>query len=92
MQANAPILAYDWAALGEHNMRERVRPDEWQSVDGPGARHLRREEPQHPPQRFARAGRGAPDAELRVLEGMGHRLKVPVLAPVQAEFLGDTGR
>ena len=88
MEATAHTLPYDWAALDEHNMRgDPLRPAEWASVTVPalvvyGARspaNLRK---------GSRALAGVlPDAELRVLKGMGHRLKVKVLAPVLAEFL-----
>lgn len=93
MQANAPTLAYDWAALGEHNMRgERLRPDEWQSVTVPALVIHGAKSPSTLRNGSRALAEVLPDAQLRVLEGMGHRLKVPVLAPVLAEFLGDTGR
>ena len=36
MQANAPTLRYDWAALGEHNMQGHpLRAEEWASITVP---------------------------------------------------------
>jgi pimeloyl-ACP methyl ester carboxylesterase len=87
MEANAPTLRYDWAALGEHNMNGTpLRPDEWASVTTPalivcGGKST---------STLKRAARELvtvlPNAQLRVLDGMGHRLKVDRLAPVLSEF------
>jgi pimeloyl-ACP methyl ester carboxylesterase len=88
MVANAPTLRYDWAALGEHNMQgDPLRADEWATVTMPalvcyGAKSS--STLQHGSRELAQT---LPNAELRVLEGMGHRLKVKLLAPVLADFL-----
>ncbi len=88
MQANAPTLVYDWAALGEHNMRgDALRAEEWASVTMP-ALVVCGTKSSSTLQNGARAlSEVLPCADLRVLDGMGHRMKVAVLAPVLAEFL-----
>jgi pimeloyl-ACP methyl ester carboxylesterase len=87
MQANAPTLRYDWAALGEHNMQGRpLRAEEWASITVPALVVYGGKSPsslQHGARALADV---LPNAELRVLEGMSHRLKVEVLAPVLADF------
>ena len=87
MRANAPTLRYDWAALGEHNMQGRpLQAEEWASVTMPALVVYGGDSPSGL-QNGARALAGIlPDAELRVLDGMGHRLKTNVLAPVLGEF------
>jgi pimeloyl-ACP methyl ester carboxylesterase len=72
MAANAPTLAYDWAALGEHNMQgEPLRPAEWEAVTMPALVVYGGESPRN----LRHGSRGLaevlPDAQLRVLEGMG---------------------
>jgi pimeloyl-ACP methyl ester carboxylesterase len=88
MTANAHTLRYDWAALGEHNMQgDPLRPAEWASVTIPALVVYGAKSPANL-QNGSRALAGVlPNAQLRALEGMGHRLKVDVLAPVLAEFL-----
>ncbi len=91
MKANAHTLPYDWAALGEHNMKgDPLRAAEWASIAVPvlvayGAKSASN----------LRKGSEAlaeilPNAEVRVLEGMNHKLKVKILAPVLSEFLGES--
>ncbi len=90
MQANAPTLRYDWAALGEHNMEGRpLREDEWASVTAPALVVYGGKSPSSLQNGSRALAEVLPNAQLRVLEGMGHRLKVNVLAPVLAEFFGQ---
>ena len=88
MEANAHTLPYDWAALGGHNMQGKpLKADEWASVTVPALVVYGGKSPSNL-QKGARALAAIlPDAESRVLDGMGHRLKVDVLAPVLDEFL-----
>lgn len=89
MQANAPTLRYDWAALGEHNMQGHpLRVQEWASVTVPALVIYGGRSPSSLQNGSRALADVLPNAELRVLEGMGHRLKVKVLAPVLAEFFG----
>ena len=89
MAANAHTLPDDWAALGEHNMQgDPLRPDEWAPVTVPvlvvhGAKTSSNVA------KGSRALAGVlPNAELRVLEGIGHNLKVDAITPVLRDFLG----
>lgn len=88
MEANAHTLPHDWAALGEHNMQGKpLISAEWASVTVPALVVCGGKSPSSL-QKGARALAAIlPDAELRVLDGMGHRLKVDRLAPVLDEFL-----
>jgi pimeloyl-ACP methyl ester carboxylesterase len=88
MQANAHTLGYDWAALGEHNIQgNSLRPAEWSSVTMPVLVAYGAKSPSNL-QKGSRALAGVlPNARLRALQGMGHRLKVNVLAPVLVQFL-----
>jgi pimeloyl-ACP methyl ester carboxylesterase len=87
MKATAPTLPYDWAALGKHTMYGApLDPAEWASVTMPtqvvyGSKTMD----------VLRQGSRAlaevlPNAELRELEGVSHNIKMPLLAPVLAEF------
>jgi pimeloyl-ACP methyl ester carboxylesterase len=87
MKATAPTLPYDWAALGKHTMYGGpLDPAEWASVTMPtqvvyGSKTMD----------VLRQGSRAlaevlPNAELRELEGVSHNIKMPLLAPVLAEF------
>lgn len=88
MQANAHTLAYDWAALGEHNMQgDPLEPAEWASVSVPALVVYGAESPANLQNGSRALAAVLPDAQLAALDGMGHRLKVKVLAPVLAEFL-----
>lgn len=94
MRANAPTLRYDWTALGEDNMQGKpLRADEWASVTV-AALVLYGAKSPSALQNGARALADVPppDAELRVLEGMGHRLKVRLVAPALAEFFSMSTR
>lgn len=89
MKANAPTLRYDWAALAEHNMQGRpLRTAEWASVTMPVLVVYGAKSPSSLRNGARALAEVLPDAELRELAGMGHRLKVNVLAPVLAEFFG----
>jgi pimeloyl-ACP methyl ester carboxylesterase len=92
MKANAHTLPYDWAALGEHNMQgEPLRPVEWASVAVPALVAYGAKSPaplRHGSHVLAEV---LPNARLEAVEGMGHRLKVKLLAPVLAQFLADAG-
>ncbi|MBV9804780.1 MAG: alpha/beta hydrolase [Solirubrobacterales bacterium] len=89
MKANASTLPYDWAALGEHNMQGNpLQAQEWASVTMPALVIYGGKSPSTLQNGSRALADVLPSAELRVLDGMGHRLKVPVLAPVLAEFLG----
>lgn len=93
MQATAPTLPYDWAALGEHNMQGReLRAEEWASVTVPALVVYGAESPSSLRNGARALADVLPNAQLRVLEGMGHRLKANVLAPVLAEFFGQLTR
>ena len=89
MAANAHTLPYDWAALGEHNMQgDPLQPDEWAAVTVPAV-------VVHGAKTSSNVRKGShalasvlPNAELRVLEGIGHNLKVDAITPVLREFLG----
>lgn len=92
MEATAHTLPYDWAALGEHNMRgEPLRPAEWASITLPALVVCGAKSPTNLQKGSRALAAALPHGELRVLEGMGHRLKVKVLAPVLAEFLAGDG-
>lgn len=92
MEATAHTLPYDWAALGEHNMNgDPLRPAEWASVTVPALVVYGAKSPSNLQKGSRALAEVLPHAELRVLEGMGHRLKVKVLAPVLYEFLRGSG-
>lgn len=88
MRANAHTLPYDWAALGEHNMKgDPLRATEWAPVSMPALISYGAKSPSNLQKGSRALAEVLPSAELRALEGMGHRLKVKVLAPVLSEFL-----
>ncbi len=88
MAANAHTLRYDWAALGEHNMQgDPLSPDEWSSVRVPALVVYGAKSPANLKKGAHALADVLPDARLRSLEGVGHNLKVKLLAPVLAEFL-----
>jgi pimeloyl-ACP methyl ester carboxylesterase len=88
MTANAHTLSYDWAALGEHNMRgDPLRPDEWSSVRVPALIVYGSKSPANLTKGARALAEVLPNAQLRSLEGVGHNLKVNRLAPVLSEFL-----
>jgi pimeloyl-ACP methyl ester carboxylesterase len=91
LSANAMTLPYDWAALGQHNMRgEPLRSEEFASVTVPtlvvhGAKS---------PTNLQKGSRALadvlPDAELRSLAGASHNLKARALAPMLLEFFASS--
>ena len=91
LTATAHTLPYDWAALGQHTMYGAPLRREWAAVT---VRTLVVYGAKSPEvlQRGSRALADVlPNAELRELEGVGHNLKMKVLAPVVAGFLtGET--
>lgn len=88
MMANANTLPYDWAALGEENMKgDPLRP-EWAAVTVPTLVVYGGKSPSSLQKGSRALAAALPNTELRVLEGVGHRLKVDALAPVLAEFFG----
>jgi pimeloyl-ACP methyl ester carboxylesterase len=90
MAANADTLRYDWAALGEHNMQgNALRPAEWASVTVPALVVYGAKSPTNLQKGSRALAEVLPNAQLRGLDGMGHRLKVDILAPVLAEFLDE---
>lgn len=90
MEANAPTLRYDWAALGEHNMQGGpLRADEWGPVTVPALVICGAKSSSGLRNGSRALAEVLPDAKLRVLDGMGHRLKVNLLAPVLADFLAN---
>ena len=90
MAANAHTLRYDWAALGEHNMQgDPLRPAEWASVTMPALVVYGAKSPSNLQNGSRALAEVLPNAQLRALDGMGHRLKVDILAPVLAEFLAE---
>jgi pimeloyl-ACP methyl ester carboxylesterase len=91
MKASAHTLPYDWAALGEHNMEgDPLLPEEWASVTVPALVVYGGSSPSNLQKGSRALAEVLPNAELRELEGMSHRLKVEVLAPVLAEFLAES--
>lgn len=91
MTASADTLPYDWAALGAHNMQgEPLRRDEWSSVTVPVLVAYGEKSPDNLKNGSRALAEILPNAELRALPGIGHRLKVAVLAPVLSEFLAGS--
>lgn len=90
MEANAPTLRYDWAALGEKNMHgDPLRAEEWASVTMPSLVIYGGKSSTTLKNGSRALAEILPNAKLRQLEGMGHRLKVDVLAPVLVDFLAN---
>lgn len=87
LEANAMTLPYDWAALGEHNMRgEPLRTSEWASVTVPTLVVYGAKSPTNLQKGSRAVAKVLPDAEARTLEGVSHNLKVKPLAPMLLEF------
>ncbi len=93
MAANAHTLPYDWAALGEHNMQgDPLQPEEFASVTVPALVVYGGKSPGNLRKGSEALAAVLPDAQLRVLEGIGHNLKVDAIAPVLEEFLSPASR
>lgn len=90
MCANAPTLRYDWAALGAHNMKGApLDPAEWRTVTVPALILFGGKSPSSLKNGARALAEVLPDAQLQELEGVGHRLKVALLAPVLRDFLAS---
>ncbi len=88
MEANAHTLPYDWAALGEHNMQgQPLLPEEWASVTMPALVVYGGKSPANVQKGSHALAEILPNAQLRVLDGVGHQLKVGLLAPVLEQYL-----
>jgi pimeloyl-ACP methyl ester carboxylesterase len=87
MTANAHTLPNDWAALGAYNMQgDPIRRDEWSSVTARTLVIYGGKSPSNLQKGSRALAEALPNAEVRVLDGMGHRLKAEALAPVLAGF------
>lgn len=91
--STAHTLGYDWAALGAHTMYGApLDPAEFASVTVPAQVVYGSKSPS-PLQQGSRAlAEVLPSAELQVLEGVSHAVKMPVLAPVLADFVTAESR
>ncbi len=89
MAANAHTLPYDWAALGEHNMQgDPLQASEWASVTVPAVVVYGAKTSSNVRNGSDALASVLPNAELRVLGGIGHNLKVDKITPVLREFFG----
>ncbi len=90
LEAGAMTLPYDWAALGEHNMRgEPLRTAEWASVTVPTLVVYGAKSPTNLQKGSRALADVLPQAELRTLPGVSHNLKVKPLAPMLLEFFAQ---
>lgn len=90
IEAMAPTLVYDWAALGDHNMHGNpLDPDEWSAVTIPTLVAYGAKSPSSLQKGSRALAAILPDAQLRKLQGMRHSIKAKVLAPALAEFFAD---
>ena len=88
LKETAHTLLYDWAALGKHMMYGApLNPDEWGSVTMPTLVVTGAKSPAVLQQGSRALAEVLANAELRLLAGVSHNLKMNVLAPVLAEFL-----
>ncbi len=93
LEATAHTLPYDWAALGEHNMQGApLRPAEWAGVTIPALVVYGGKSPASLQKGSRALAEILPDAQLRALEGVSHRLKADALVPVLSEFLAGLDR
>jgi pimeloyl-ACP methyl ester carboxylesterase len=87
LKSTAHTLPYDWAALGEHTMYGApLDPEEWSSVTVPTLVTYGDKSPAVLRDGSRALAQVLPGAELREVKGVGHNVKVDVLAPVLAEF------
>jgi pimeloyl-ACP methyl ester carboxylesterase len=90
LKATAHTLPYDWAALGEHTMYGApLRAEEWASVTVPTLVVYGAKSPEVLRQGSRALAEVLPNAEVHVLEGVSHNVKMNILAPVLVEFFGD---
>jgi pimeloyl-ACP methyl ester carboxylesterase len=91
LKATAHTLPYDWAALGAHTMYGApLNPQEWAAVTMPTLVAYGAKSPAVLQQGSRALAEVLPNAQLRVLEGVSHNLKMKALAPVLAEFFTST--
>lgn len=92
LEATAPTLPYDWAALGPHTMYGApLNSEEWASVTVPVQVVHGSKSPAVLRDGSRALAEVLPNAELRELEGVSHNLKMKALAPVLVDFLLKTG-
>jgi pimeloyl-ACP methyl ester carboxylesterase len=90
LKATAHTLPYDWAALGKHTMYGApLNPEEWAKVTVPTLVAYGAKTAAVLKQGSRALAEVLPNAELRKLEGVGHNVKMKVLAPVLAEFFAE---
>ena len=87
LKSTAHTLPYDWAALGKHTMYGApLNAEEWASVTAPTLVAYGAKSPAVLQQGSQALAEVLPNAEVRELEGLGHNVKMKVLAPVLADF------
>lgn len=87
VEAMAPTLRYDWAAIGDHNMHGNpLRAAEWSGVTIPTLVAYGAKSPARLQKGSKALAAVLPSARLREISGMRHSLRAKVLAPVLAEF------
>jgi hypothetical protein len=89
LKAVAHTLPYDWAVMGDTMAGRPLSVEEWASVTAP-ALILAGEKTDERLRKAAQALAAVlPNGRLHVLEGQGHNVSMPVLAPALTEFFGD---
>jgi pimeloyl-ACP methyl ester carboxylesterase len=92
-KAVAHTLPYDWAALGEQHMYGApLDAGDRASVTVPTLVVHGSKSPAVLQEGSRALAAALPNAELRVLEGVSHNLKMPILAPLLAEFFTAAAR
>jgi pimeloyl-ACP methyl ester carboxylesterase len=92
LTATAHTLPYDWAALGKHTMYGApLDQAEWASVTVPTLVVCGAKSPAVLQQGSGALAEVLPNAELRRLDGVSHNVKMPLLAPVLADFFAPRG-
>jgi pimeloyl-ACP methyl ester carboxylesterase len=87
LKTTSHTLPYDWAALGAHTMYGApLDPGEWAPVTAPTLVACGAKSPTVLRQGSRALAEVLPNAQLRELEGLGHNVKVNVVAPLLAEF------
>jgi len=88
LKAVAHTLPYDWAALGDHNMRGApLDPAEWQGVTVPVQVAYGSKTPDKLKKGNRALAEVLPNADLVELPGQTHNVDMKVLAPKLADFL-----